>query len=160
MTADNWTLFRADKRMTTHNMRYQRRLGTIDTVGLADLAIVSLNTGPNSSHTFDATVIGKRINNATQAAYRVLCLFSTNADASETTLVSSSVTPLEPAGATGWDVTCAGTTDAGPGCASAQMIVAHNDSAYTVRWAATTEIVQVLREAADPGAPVCPNVDE
>ena len=85
--------------------------------------------------------------NATQAAYRVLCLFATNADASVTTLVSSSVTPLETAGATGWDVTCQGNSGT-PGCASAQILVAHNDSAYTVRWVATTEILQVLREAA------------
>ena len=155
MTAGNWVLFRADKRMTTHNMRYQRRLATLDTTDATDQVMVNLNTGPNSSHTFEATVIGKRTNNATQAAYRLYCLFSTNADASVTTLVSSSITPLEPAGATGWDVTCTGGEGAVPGCAAAQIRVAHNDNAYTVRWSAMTEIVQLLREAADPGAVLC-----
>ena len=154
MTAGNWVLFRADKLMPTHNMRYQRRLATLDTTDATDQVMVNLNTGPNSSHIFNATVIGKRTDNSTQGAYEVHCLFSTNADASVSTLVSAEVTPLEGAGATGWDVTCVGTPGA-PGCAAAQIRVDHNDNAYTVRWSAMTEIIQVLREAADPGAPLC-----
>ena len=151
---DSWTIFRADKIKPTHNTRLQRRFATEDTNDLNTVSIITVGSAPNSTTAFDAMVVGKRTNNADQATYRVHCLFSTNADASVTTLLSSTITPLESAGAAAWDVTCSG-FDGPAGCAVQQLQVDQNATGFTSRWTVAVDILQVLQEEPGAGAPVC-----
>ena len=148
VTQESWTLFRTDKLQTTHNTRYQARFSTENTSDLTTMAVISVNGGQDSTHAFDSFVVGKRTDNADQAAFRAFCLFKTNADVSVTTLIAESITPvpgLASAGAAGWTVTCSGGTGA-PGSAPGQVIVDQNATGYTVRWTAHTHIIHIFQE--------------